>query len=331
MEKIDKKMVDVSVIVPIYGVEEYVEELVRQLFTQTKTDGVEFILVNDCTKDSSMSIVRKVIEEYPLLDIKIIEHEKNKGLAGARKTGTDIAQGEYILHIDSDDLCDVGMVEGLYKAAKENDADIVACDFQRSEDGKLRAVKEPISDDGFKCVSDMLSNKMHGMVWNKLMRRSLYVDNSIESVQGINLGEDLVLCSKLFCYAKKIVYLPEIYYTYRYREQSITAQYAKERLGDIEAYLKEIERFFVERGLYDKLERPLMYKKVIEKLSLMKNTRGKTRRHYAKAYPEATKYIMQCDTLPYYLRVAVLQATKGNIIPFNAIMMYRKLRGAKKA
>ncbi len=120
---------DISVIVPIYGVEKYIAESLRSLFSQTKTDGVEFILVNDCTKDRSIEIAREVISDFPTLDIKIIEHEVNGGVAVTRQTGLDTATGRYTIHFDPDDWCEPNMLEELYNKAIETNADVVISDY----------------------------------------------------------------------------------------------------------------------------------------------------------------------------------------------------------
>ena len=90
----------VSVCIPVYGVEKYIERCARSLFEQTMTDGIEFIFVNDCTKDNSIEILEKVLEEYPHRkeQVKIIHHEKNRGLVAARNTGLEHATGDYIIH-----------------------------------------------------------------------------------------------------------------------------------------------------------------------------------------------------------------------------------------
>lgn len=101
---------DISVIVPIYGVEKYIEKSLRSLFSQTKTDGVEFILVNDCTPDRTMEVAREVIADFPTLDIKIVDHEVNRGVAAARQTGLDTAKSlansivELLNRSDNNDL-----------------------------------------------------------------------------------------------------------------------------------------------------------------------------------------------------------------------------------
>ena len=123
--------VKVSVCIPVYGVEKYIERCARSLFEQTMRDGIEFIFVNDCTPDKSIEILEKVLAEYPhrKKQTQIINHEKNSGLVAARKTGLAHATGEYIIHCDSDDWVELNMYEKMYHAAKAADADMVYCDY----------------------------------------------------------------------------------------------------------------------------------------------------------------------------------------------------------
>ena len=128
-------MPKVSVIIPVYGVKKYIERCARSLFEQT-LDDIEYIFVDDSTPDNSISILRKVLSEYPNREkqVKILHHEKNKGLAQARQTGLKIASGEYIAHCDSDDWVDVHMYEEMYNKAIEEDADVVVCDYVVTND-----------------------------------------------------------------------------------------------------------------------------------------------------------------------------------------------------
>lgn len=95
----------ISVIIPVYGVERYIEQCACSLFEQTMQDGIEFIFVDDCSPDKSIEILENVLREYPHREqqVKIIRHTENQGLGGARKTGMEYATGEYIIHCDSDD------------------------------------------------------------------------------------------------------------------------------------------------------------------------------------------------------------------------------------
>lgn len=120
---------NISVIIPVYKVEKFVERCVRSIMNQTYTEGVECIIVNDCTPDDSMKIVEKLIADYTgTICFKLLYHKQNCGLAAVRNTGMSAATGEYILHIDSDDYCEPDMLEKMYSKAIEENADIVVAD-----------------------------------------------------------------------------------------------------------------------------------------------------------------------------------------------------------
>ena len=100
-------MPKVSVVIPVYGVEKYIERCARSLFEQT-LDDIEYIFVNDCTKDRSIDILNEVINDYPARkqQIRIVHHKENKGLPFARQSGWQVATGEYVANCDSDDWVD---------------------------------------------------------------------------------------------------------------------------------------------------------------------------------------------------------------------------------
>ena len=106
----------VSILVPVYGVEKYIERCARSLFEQTYKN-IEFIFINDCTKDNSIKVLEDTLKDYSTIgeNVIIVEHEYNKGLAGARNTGVSNASGEFILWVDSDDSIDRSAVEKLIK------------------------------------------------------------------------------------------------------------------------------------------------------------------------------------------------------------------------
>lgn len=116
----------VSVLIPVYNAEAYIESCVRSLFEQSLED-IEYIFVNDCTSDKSLDILNEIMDEYPARkeQVKVISHSCNKGVASTRNTGLLYAQGEYIGWVDSDDWVEKNMFEILYLMAKQADADIV--------------------------------------------------------------------------------------------------------------------------------------------------------------------------------------------------------------
>lgn len=185
----------ISVIVPVYGVEHYIERCARSLMEQTMTDEVEYIFINDATKDKSIDILEDVLSSNPAFhdQSKIISHEKNKGLPSARNTGLSIASGEYIVHVDGDDYLEPQMLELLYKAATENDADFVWCDYYLSFPDKKRIIKQPVHNTSLGAIKGMLRGTMKYNVWNKMCKRSLYADNNIVFPDGNPMGEDLTM------------------------------------------------------------------------------------------------------------------------------------------
>ena len=123
--------ISVSVIIPIYKVESFIVRCVESLFNQSLSEGVEFIFVNDATPDRSVELLQEQLGFFPSRKEQVIllEHAENKGLPAARNTGLSVAKGEYVFHCDSDDFLEADGLEKMYKAAKEQEADIVWCDW----------------------------------------------------------------------------------------------------------------------------------------------------------------------------------------------------------
>ena len=116
----------VSILVPIYKVEKYIERCAISLFEQTY-DNIEYIFVDDCLPDNSISILKEVVERYPQRKNKvcILHHEKNRGLSAARNTAINAASGLFISHVDSDDYLDPDAIKLLVEKQLETGADIV--------------------------------------------------------------------------------------------------------------------------------------------------------------------------------------------------------------
>ena len=206
------KNIAISVVVPVYGVERYIERCVRSLFSQTMTEGVEFIFVNDGTKDRSIELLTALISEYPYLSsqIKIINHLRNRGLAAARQTGLAAACGEYILHLDSDDYFEPDMLELMYEAALAKNADVVVSDFFMTFKKGDEYKECPIYETKEAILKSIIAPSRYGnktigpSVWNKLTKRSIYTRHSINPIEGINHGEDLIIAMQILYYADVI-------------------------------------------------------------------------------------------------------------------------------
>lgn len=207
----------VSVLVPIFGVERYIERCARSLFGQTMTEGVEFIFVDDCTPDGSIEVLTRVMAEFPQCNVKILHHDVNKGLPTARKTGLAAASGEYILHVDSDDWIEPDMVKTLYEATKADDADIVVCDYYMSTKAADRPVVQNIRPEHY--IKDMLMAKVTWAVWNKMVRRSLY--DAVEFPVA-SMAEDAVIMFQLNAMTNKRTFVHRPLYHYFQNENSMS-------------------------------------------------------------------------------------------------------------
>lgn len=201
----------VSVIIPVYKAESYICRCLESIRCQTLTDW-ECILVDDGSPDSSGTICDSYAEQDPRF--KVI-HKQNGGVSDARQSGLDKAQGEYVIHADPDDWVESTMLEDLYLCAKREDADIVFCDFFKENSNGQKLVVQKIAHLKLQCVlTDLLSHKLHGSLWNKLVRRSLFEKYGISFPKEVVCWEDLFVNCKLFLHDLKIAYVPKAYYHY---------------------------------------------------------------------------------------------------------------------
>lgn len=218
---LNSKTPKVSILVPVYGVENYIERCARSLFEQTYKD-IEYIFVDDCSPDKSIEILNQVIDDYPRRKphVRIIRHESNKGLAGARNTVVDSCQTEFLMHVDSDDWIDKDAVEKLLKLQDETSADIVVYDVKMHFPNKTVIRHKPLFRSPNDFTITLLHKKINGGVWGGLIRRTLYTDNNIRVEDGINMSEDFQVFPRLAFYAKKVATLNNVYYHYNFSNES---------------------------------------------------------------------------------------------------------------
>ena len=261
-------MPKVSVIVPVYGVEKYIERCARSLFEQT-LDDIEYLFIDDCTPDRSIKILQQVLEEYPQRMPQVVIHrmEKNSGQAAVRKWGMKHAKGEYIIHCDSDDWIDVTAYENMYKKANEENADVVICDLFYSDGMQNKRITGCHNIDKDALFKNILLQKDHGSLCNKMINKVSCL-NKIVWPKG-DMGEDMLMCMQIVYNAKKIAYIPEAYYYYYMNPSSITSSNSKEAI--IHRFTQSIKNtdsllfFFKSNGVCEKykytIERMLFNKK----------------------------------------------------------------------
>lgn len=216
-------MVKVSIIIPVYNAEKFIAQRIESFKRQTLSD-YELILVNDCSPDSSLSVIKKCAEGNS--KIRIIDLAENGGPMCARFEGCNIANGEYITFCDSDDELPDDALEMLYKEAKATKSDIVAgtIDFIKISDGSHSLWKSSLKygSDQIAAMKSLLKNEYRHNVVGKLIKRELLQQYQYSNVKGLRYYEDFVLMYELVQHASKFVCIDNVVYNYIQTEGSST-------------------------------------------------------------------------------------------------------------
>lgn len=207
----------ISVVVPIYGVEKYIAQCAESLFDQSY-DALQFVFVNDGTKDRSMEVLRSLIDsKYQHLQDRImIINKKNGGLPAARRTGLEHVTGDYVYNVDPDDWISPGSMAKIAQVAAVTDADIVYFDYVKEYESRSSIKKEGIYSGVSKTayVKDMYNHNAYGTLCNKCIKTSLFREHEIY-VPKYGYAEDCYLSVQLAGYSSIIARLDEVVYHYR--------------------------------------------------------------------------------------------------------------------
>lgn len=246
--------IKLSVIVPVYKVEAYLEKSMGSLSRQTMRE-IEIIAVNDGSPDNCGEILARLAEEDPR--IKVVTKE-NGGLSDARNYGMKIARGEYVAFLDSDDFADLDLYGRLYDKAKEKNADMVAAPIRYVwENGKEKLVSSGVWDTDNKDEIKLCFTRFYPAVWNKIYRRSVLEESGVIFKKGATF-EDVEFSHRLFPYFKSIAAIDGAAVNYLQREGSITSK-PDERLFDYLTNFESILSFFREKELLSSWEKELEY------------------------------------------------------------------------
>lgn len=242
-------MPKVSVIVPVYNVEQYINKCIDSLVEQTLQD-IEIIFVNDGTKDNCEEIILNYQKQYPD-KIKYLKKE-NGGLSSARNYGIPYATGDYIAFLDSDDYVEPDMYEALYNEAIRDDYDMVECDFIWEYPNKK---KLDVGEIYFSQKEAM--EKARVVAWNKLYKREVLVNSNVSFPEGLRY-EDVDFFYKILPSLNRIGFVKKPFIHYIQRENSIINT-QNERTGEIFTVLDHVLEFYRKNGYYDEYKEELEY------------------------------------------------------------------------
>lgn len=220
-------MTKLSIIIPVYNVEKYLKRCLDSVINQTFKD-IEIIIINDNSTDDS----QKIIDEYKLKDLRVISiiNDKNIKVGETRNIGINLAQGEYISFIDSDDWIEENMYEQLINLATINCASVVECNFRSTnlKDNKL-CLKLPIpyfkksNSSLVKYINHLYKEELGVSVWNKIYKTKIIKENNIRFENHIlTFGEDLLFNLQIMHYVDTIITINKPLYIYYYRNESIS-------------------------------------------------------------------------------------------------------------
>lgn len=252
----------VSVIVPVYNAEKSIGRCIESILSQSLTD-LELILVNDGSKDRG----GEICDEYATKDSRIVViHKPNEGVAATRMAGIRKASGEYSIQVDSDDWVEPTMLEELYQKAKEEDADMVICDFYYDYNGRKplkRRVQRPTSLNTTSVLAELLEyRRISPSCANKLIRHSCYQKYRVEIPADISHGEDFFVSLSLLCHEEvRVTYLPKAFYHYvqEASSTSLTHTYSM-RDFERESRLKDYCLAMMQgHALYDCVEKRMIH------------------------------------------------------------------------
>jgi len=306
-----------SIIVPVYNVENHIEKCAVSLFEQTLTN-IEYVFVNDCSPDNSMTVLKDVIRRYPERkdSIIIINHEYNKGLSVARFAGLQIATGDYIAHCDSDDWVESNMYEMMLNEAEKENADIVCSDI--FIDRSLSIIEDKFDKNlyvvnKFDYLSKISLGGKYSALWNKLVKRSLYFENNTFPVDNISMWEDMVVTFRLIYFSQKTVIIHQSLYHYVYNEESISSTYSQNHILQQIKCSQFIENFFIDKGKseFRKYFTPVQNLKFISKSQYLLNKNIRDFDLWRKTFPESNKYIWKYKGLSFYRRFVFWLASIG--------------------
>lgn len=307
--------IDLSIIVPVYNVEDYIEECISSLL-RIPIKNKEIIVINDGSTDSSIDKVLKINSEH----IKVI-NQKNGGLSKARNTGIKNANGDYILFIDSDDfVINTKSIERMFNSAKQNELDIIIGNGYKyySDENKTPIFNnnEPLNNkvmDGQTYLKESIKiNEFQAMVWLSIYKSAFIKENNFEFLDGY-YHEDIDWTINLMLKSKRVMYSNELFYVYRQRDGSImkSKNYSKNANDMIEICINNINK--VEEYNDDEL-RSLIYDEMLNTIFWVIMKAQKYNKDFFKE--------MSIESIPYNKAVSKKTKLKFWLLKNNILIAY---------
>ncbi|GLU52715.1 glycosyl transferase [Dyadobacter frigoris] len=310
------KQTKISVIVPVYNVQNFINKCIESILNQSFTE-FELILINDGSTDNSGTICDEYAEKDPR--IKVF-HKSNQGVSSARNVGVANASGIYSIHVDGDDYVQNNMLSDMYEKAISEEADMVISDYYIQSKNTSRYVKQRIGPTPTDCIKQILCGQLHGSCWNKLVKHDLYVNHNIKFQNNINMCEDVEVVTRLMYYSNKISYLNNAYLYYVQQPSSCVALRHESTFQSLHHVAQRLHSFF---GKKPDFQKSLLYFKIFVKGEMLMygNFEPST---YKNLYPEASGYILSYPSMSITIKSSLWLLSRGYFKIYNLISLLRK-------
>lgn len=256
------KEIKVSIIIPVYSTEDYIEDCLESAFNQTYK-SIEYIIVDDGSPDSSMKIAHKTIQKYKKeKEIKIIRHTENKGLSAARNSGMKESSGDYLYFLDSDDLITAECIEYLVSFINEPTVDIVIGSFaifsNNIKKEEIPYIEKTTMFHNEEILNSFVEKKWSETVWNKLIRRQICFEKDLFFPEGL-IHEDIYWSFIVAANTQNIILCKRHTYHYRKRSHSITQNKDKKNFDSLSTIITDIIAYSIKKDLLKEYPKLIAY------------------------------------------------------------------------
>lgn len=297
----------ITIVIPVYNVEAYIEDCLKSVAAQTYKGDIECIIVDDCTPDGSCTIIEHFIKDYDgAIEFKLLHHTVNRGLSAARNTGIDAATGEYVYFLDSDDEITPDCIELLAAPLKKEKYDFVIGDYTTI--GHRKGIPPLMLEDNTKLKDEdirnsYLSGQWYVMAVNKLCNIEFIRKEKLNFKEGL-INEDEIWSFQLACTAKSMYVVKKETYKYKIRISSI--------MGTQNNASRAYALAEVAKKTYDwAIEQKVIYKSGVLKKILSYREASLSIIFSIRTYKERKSLYLKCHNK---LRIAPFKAYKNNAI-----------------
>lgn len=301
----------VSIIIPFYNVDAFIEKSARSLLNQ-RFESIQYIFVDDASTDNSLNLLKKVIKEFPsrIDDVIILENETNLGSSGSRNRGIEVVEGKYLTFCDGDDCIDENGILEMFHAIEGTESDILWTDFYFSYLDFEKLSNQYVVEDNNEFIKNLLQEKIHGALWNKLYKFALFQDHKIKFIPNRDMWEDLYLNIQLFHFANKISYLPKAFYHYvQFNSSSLGTRNNPKKLDDILFHCQAIIEF-LDINSKKSFVNEIASLKFAAKQTLLFSKEINAYKRWITIYPEVNNQAFQTNRLPLHLKTIAWLTSK---------------------